>query len=160
MPSRDELRLLQALPLELKIEKTKARIREWVNYYGVDGVYVSFSGGKDSTVLLHLVRQLYPNIKAVFSDTGLEFPEIREFVKTIDNVDWIKPKKTFKQIILEKGYPLFSKEIAETIWFARKIVGGGATLSHRNELNGKRRFTNDWNLPTNELQKKKIARGF
>lgn len=131
MPTREELKQLQSLPLDIKIMKTQQRIREWVNYYGVDGVYVSFSGGKDSTLLLHLVRQLYPQVKAVFSDTGLEFPEIREFVKTIDNVDWIKPKKTFKQIILEKGYPLFSKEIAETIWFARKIVGGGNGLTIR-----------------------------
>lgn len=125
MPTREELKQLQSLPLDIKIMKTQQRIREWVNYYGVNGVYVSFSGGKDSTVLLHLVRQLYPSIKAVFSDTGLEFPEIRDFVKTVDNVDWVKPEKTFKQIILGKGYPLFSKEIAETIWFARKIVGGG-----------------------------------
>lgn len=50
MPTLDELKLLQALPLELKIAKTKARIKDWVDFYGVDGVYVSFSGGKDSTV--------------------------------------------------------------------------------------------------------------
>ena len=50
MPTRDDLKMLQALPLDLKIRKTQQRIREWVSYYGVDGVYVSFSGGKDSTV--------------------------------------------------------------------------------------------------------------
>ena len=72
-----ELRQLQALPLDLKIKKTELRIREWVDYWGVDGVYVSFSGGKDSTVLLDICRRLYPGIVAVFSDTGLEFPEIR-----------------------------------------------------------------------------------
>lgn len=51
-----ELQMLQALPLNVKIEKTKQRIREWIDRYGVDGVYVSFSGGKDSTVLLDIVR--------------------------------------------------------------------------------------------------------
>ena len=117
--------MLQALPLDLKIMRTQQRIREWVQYYGTDGVCVSFSGGKDSTVLLHLARQIYPNIKAVFSDTGLEYPEIRNFVKCIDNVDWVKPKQSFHQIILECGYPLFSKEISEAIRYARKIVGGG-----------------------------------
>ena len=123
MPTKQELKMLQALPLDLKIMRTQQRIREWVQYYGTDGVCVSFSGGKDSTVLLHLVRQMYPNIKAVFSDTGLEYPEIRNFVKSIDNVDWVKPKQSFHQIVLECGYPLFSKEISEAIRYARKIDG-------------------------------------
>lgn len=61
MPTHKELVMLQSLPLELKIEKSKARIREWVNYHGKDHVYVSFSGGKDSTVLANLVRQEFPN---------------------------------------------------------------------------------------------------
>lgn len=53
MPTSEELRLLQALPLDLKVARTKQRIREWVDYWGKDHVCVSFSGGKDSTVLLH-----------------------------------------------------------------------------------------------------------
>ena len=81
----NDLRIRQGLPLEAKLAMTKLRIREWVDNYGVDGVYVAFSGGKDSTVLLHLVREMYPDVPAVFSDTGLEFPEIREFVKKFDN---------------------------------------------------------------------------
>ena len=128
MPSKEELQMLQALPLELKVMKTQQRIREWVQYYGENGVAVSFSGGKDSTVLLHLVRKLYPNVRAVFSDTGLEYPEIREFVKSIPNVDWVKPKQTFREITIEHGYPLFSKEVAEIIRYARKIVGGGQLI--------------------------------
>lgn len=121
MPTLDELKFLQALPLELKIAKTKARIKEWVEFYGVDGVCVSFSGGKDSTVLLHIARSMYPNIKAVFSDTGLELPSIRSFVKTHENVDWLKPKMTFGEVVKQYGYPLFSKEISHAIWYARKI---------------------------------------
>ena len=128
MPTRDELKILQALPLDLKIMRTQQRIREWVTHYSVDGVCVSFSGGKDSTVLLHIERQLYPDIKAVFSDTGLEYPSIREFVKTIPNVDWVKPKMNFRDIVTGYGYPLFSKEIAETIRFARKMIGSTAPL--------------------------------
>lgn len=49
--TKNDLAMLQALPLEVKVRKTQNRIREWVEYFGVDGVYVSFSGGKDSTVL-------------------------------------------------------------------------------------------------------------
>lgn len=69
-----DLKMRQALPLDIKISMTKQRIREWINEFGVDGVYVSFSGGKDSTVLLHIVREMYPDVPAVFVDTGLEYP--------------------------------------------------------------------------------------
>lgn len=82
---------------------------------------VSFSGGKDSTVLLHIARQLYPNIPAVFSNTGLEYPEIQRFVKSFDLVDTVTPKMRFDQVISTYGYPLISKEVAEAIYYARRI---------------------------------------
>ena len=117
---------LQALPLYLKVRLTKQRIREWISHYGEDGVYVSFSGGKDSTVLLHLVREEFPDVPAVFVDTGLEYPEIREFVKTFDNVEWLKPKKNFRQVIQDYGYPFISKEVAQTVYeVKRRIIRGG-----------------------------------
>lgn len=116
MPTRNELKILQSLPLEIKVAKTKERIREWVNYYGVDGVYVSFSGGKDSTVLLHIVRELYPDIEAVFVNTGLEYPEIQKFVKTFDNVTILRPKMRFDEVIKKYGYPFISKEVSQDIY--------------------------------------------
>ena len=94
-----QLKSMQAAPLDVKVLLTKQRIREWVNEFGTDGVYVSFSGGKDSTVLLDIVRSVYPSIPAVFSDTGLEYPEIRDFVRTFENVEWVKPEMSFKQVI-------------------------------------------------------------
>ena len=54
-----DLHQMQALPLTAKIRMTEYRIRQWVENYGEDGVYVSFSGGKDSTVLLDMVRKIY-----------------------------------------------------------------------------------------------------
>ena len=117
-----ELKQFQAMPLEVKIMMSKVRIRDWVQYYGRDGVYVSFSGGKDSTVLLHMVIEEYPDIPAIFVDTGLEYPEIREFVKTFDNVTWLKPKMNFRQVIEKYGYPFFSKETSEAVWYSRKYI--------------------------------------
>ena len=110
--NKNELIMLQALPLEIKVAKSKLRIRQWVDYYGEENVYISFSGGKDSTVLLDLVRSEYPNIEAVFVDTGLEYPEIKQFVKSFDNVKILRPKMTFKQVIETYGYPMVSKEQA------------------------------------------------
>ena len=106
---------MRSLPLDVKILKTQQRIREWVNFYGLDGVYVSFSGGKDSTVLLHIARQLYPSIEAVFVDTGLEYPEIRKFVKSFEHVTIIRPKMRFDEVIKKYGYPLISKEVSECV---------------------------------------------
>ena len=120
----NELRQWQALPLSIKIRMTEERIRMWVREYGESGVYVSFSGGKDSTVLLDIVRNRlgYKDIPAVFVDTGLEYPEIREFVKTFDNVVWLKPKMQFRKVIETYGYPFPSKEVSEAIEGARRYL--------------------------------------
>lgn len=113
--NKNELIMLQALPLEVKILKTMLRIREYVDYYGIDGVYICFSGGKDSTVLVHIARQMYPNIKVVFSNTGLEFPEVVQFVNTIPNVVTVRPQRTFRRVLEEKGYPVVSKKVSMMI---------------------------------------------
>ena len=116
----ERLKELQALPLERKIQITQARIMEWYQHYN-GNVCVSFSGGKDSTVLLHIARQLYPSIPAVFSNTGLEYPEIQRFVKSFDNVDIVTPSMNFGQVVSTYGYPLIGKEVAEAIYYARRI---------------------------------------
>ena len=110
----DELKYLQALPLDLKIAKTKLRIIEFYEHYN-GNVHISFSGGKDSTVLLHIARGIYPNIKAVFVDTGLEYPEIKAQIKRFENVETIRPKKIFSQVIKDNGYPVIGKKQARMI---------------------------------------------
>lgn len=107
------------MPLELKVKLTQQRIREFVNQ--VDGAYVSFSGGKDSTVLLDIARKIYPDIPAVFSNTGLEYPEIRQFATAHDNVEVVAPKVPFTEVISLYGYPLIGKEVAEAIYYARRL---------------------------------------
>lgn len=125
MPTREDLKYFQKMPLNIKVAMTRQRIREWVNYYGRDGVYISFSGGKDSTVLLHIVRNDYPDIGAVFVDTGLEYPEIKQFVKTYDNVTILRPEMTFKQVIESYGYPIIGKEVSERVANAKKCLSSG-----------------------------------
>lgn len=116
----ERLAELQALPLHRKIQISQARIIEW--YQRNNGnVVISFSGGKDSTVLLHMVRTLYPDVPAVFSNTGLEYGEIQRFVRTIPNVTIVAPKMRFDQVISKYGYPLIGKEVAEAIYYARRI---------------------------------------
>jgi 3'-phosphoadenosine 5'-phosphosulfate sulfotransferase (PAPS reductase)/FAD synthetase len=105
-----QLKQYQALSLNAKVTLSKKRMQEWLDHWE-DQCYVAFSGGKDSTVLLHLVWSINPRIPAVFVDTGLEYPEIREFVKTFgDRVVWLKPKMPFTQVIEKYGYPVVSKE--------------------------------------------------
>lgn len=133
---KNSLKIRQNYPLWMKLEITKRRIEEWVDYYGEDGVYISFSGGKDSTVLLHIIRSMYPNIEAVFSNTGLEFPEIVQFVKTFDNVTIIRPKMTFKQVIEEKGYPIISKSVANCVRLARKNIAEGKDTLRVRQIKG------------------------
>ena len=66
------------------------------------------------------VMRWYPDIPAVYVDTGLEYPELRDFVKTKDNVIWLRPRYPFTQILEKYGYPIISKEISDVINGARK----------------------------------------
>ena len=128
----ERLKELQALPLERKILITQTRIMEWYKHYK-GNVYISFSGGKDSTVLLHLARQIYPDIPAVFSNTGLEYAEIQRFVKTWDNVDIVVPKMRFDEVISTYGYPLIGKEVAEAIYYARRLRSQSVQVERERE---------------------------
>lgn len=118
----ERLLMLQALPLDLKIEMTKRRVEEFVDKMGGwDKVFISFSGGKDSTVLAHIILQMNPNVKMVFCNTGLEFPENVRFVKEkrdLENwdIDIVFPKLTFKKVVEKYGYPIISKEQAQYIY--------------------------------------------
>lgn len=117
-----ELKYFQSLPLEKKIDRTGLLIHSWWEYYNGD-VAASFSGGKDSTVLFDIARNhpLYghKDIRGVFADTGLEYPEIRQFVKTFDNVEIIRPKMRFDEVIKTYGYPIISKEVSMILYYAR-----------------------------------------
>jgi len=93
---------------------TKERIKEWYDYWKGE-VYFSYSGGKDSSVLLHIVRSMYPDVPAVFVDTGLEYPEIKQLIKQNDNIITVRPKMPFHKVIENYGYPVIGKKQARFI---------------------------------------------
>ena len=125
------LRIRQGLPLAEKEALTARRIRGWYEHHGGE-VYVSFSGGKDSTVLLHQVRRIYPEVPAVFVDTGLEYPEIKSFVRSVENVVWMRPKMPFREVVQRYGYPVVSKKVARFVEDLRSTSGNNeATKSLR-----------------------------
>lgn len=116
----EDLKIMQSWSLSRKIQVSQAKILEW--YHKNDGkVYVSFSGGKDSTVLLDLVRRVFPDAVAVFVDTGLEYPELKEFVKTIPNVVYLRPEMSFRKVIETHGYPIVSKSVSRAVHDVKKL---------------------------------------
>lgn len=117
-----ELKQMQSLPLQTKIQMTRQRIRAWIDEFGEDGVYISFSGGKDSTVLLDIVRKDYPDIEAVFVNTGLEYPSVRQFALSKEDVTELRPSMNFRDVIIKYGYPIIGKEVSQTLWEIRKSI--------------------------------------
>ena len=128
----NDLKQMQAWSLEKKITESKILIRKWYEAYG-GMVYVSLSGGKDSTLLLHLAREVYPDIPAVYVDTGVEYPENVEFAKTLPGVIWLQYNMPFDEVVRVFGYPIISKDVSKRIYYARK--GSGWAIRQLNGFN-------------------------
>ena len=133
--TKEDLKLFQSESLPDKEQRSFAKIGEWYSYWN-NNVFVSFSGGKDSTVLADLCAYWCSVINAtlylMFVNTGLEYPEIQRFVKEyaqylrdkyhIDVVlDIERPAMRFDEVIKTYGYPIISKETAKTISAARRL---------------------------------------
>ncbi len=149
--NKGALQQMQSLPLEAKFLMTQRRIRDWVDYWHGD-VYVSFSGGKDSTVLKHIVDGMYDNIPAVFVNTGLEYPEIQQFVREIkagkydcfnSDVEIIRPEMRFDEVIKKHGYPVGSKRIASNIEYGKKARSRGDIAKFEEYIHGIRNGKRD-----------------
>lgn len=123
-------------PTKLRLSRT--RIQEWYDNWGGQ-VYLSYSGGLDSTVLLHMIRKtIGDDVPAVFSNTGLEFPEIVSFARQASGEyreiypeDKDGKRISFRQVILNYGYPIVSKETARKVY---KLRHGNLSDRHRNYL--------------------------
>lgn len=155
-----QLKDFQSLPLDRKIQLTKTRLIEWYQAHD-NQCYVSFSGGKDSTVLSDITAQVCKvlgcKLTLWFSDTGLEYPEVKQHVK--DFAEWLRKKYeievdlvvdfpkdkngkriTFKQVIEEYGYPLVTKNVAQVIHRMQKY---GAINKRTGQESSASRLLND-----------------
>lgn len=113
-----ELQERQSWTLHQKIDHTVGAIEAFVTAMKKkgNGVYVSFSGGKDSTVLLDICRRYVDkDMLGVFCNTGNEYPSIVQFVRQTDNIEIIRPKLTVSQVLATYGFPLVSKEQSQGI---------------------------------------------
>lgn len=118
--TNEMLKEMQSWDLNRKIATSLTRIIEFAKHFN-NQVYVSFSGGKDSTVLLDLVRKIIPDVTVVFSNTGLEYPEIQAFARN-QGAEFVRPKMMFNEVITKYGYPIISKEVSQAIYYARRII--------------------------------------
>lgn len=103
--------------------------------------YISFSGGKDSTVLSALIDMALPNneIPRVFINTGIEYKDIVQYVRessAIDNrIKIVNSGINIKSMLAEKGYPFKSKIFAHNLAIAQRT---GLTQNVQNFLNDKK----------------------
>lgn len=123
---RDTLASLRAMPLEAKIIQTKFLINQAIRTFGEEHCYISYSGGKDSTVLSHIAKQLYPNILHLFANTTNEYPETLKHIQweinenhtniiTVFPIDAKGEMWNFKKVVERYGYPMFSKRVSNAI---------------------------------------------
>lgn len=143
--SKGDLEQMQSLPLRIKITMTERRIFDWYEYWGGD-VYLSFSGGKDSTVLKHIIDNMGINVPSVFVNTGLEFPEIQRFAMHQENVTTVRPAMIFTEVLKTYGYPVISKEVSQCVGEARHVKGGRAWQKLHGELKERDGTKSSWNL--------------
>jgi len=116
----NELNRLQRLSLEEKITRTQSIIESICNDYNDDEIYLSFSGGKDSTVLSHIVYEMGCKVLLLMTNTRLEFPEslkfAREWSKKINMpLEIILPEKRPMEVWQKYGYPVISKLVADHV---------------------------------------------
>lgn len=114
------LKIKQAYPLDMKEHFTMKAIKDYVAVYGIDGVYIPFSGGKDSTVLIHIAWRMYKGlIEGVFSNTKNEYDSVVRQVARVKewygNIITVLPDDNIETVIEKHGYPVVSKKVSRML---------------------------------------------
>ena len=141
-----ELRERQQWTLAQKIDHSLGVIDQFNSHY--DGmVYVAFSGGKDSCVMLHLVEMIIPNVPCMFIMTGCESPSVCRFIRKMKsdghNIEFVRPKKTLRQVFADEGFPLVSKQVANQVEQVRRNPDCKASQNYMDRYN-KHRIPERW----------------
>lgn len=122
---------LSGMSLKHKIEWAEFKIKEFLEYCkdnNFNEVTISFSGGKDSTILLDLVTKVHAKINSTIKLVPLyameiTFPETIKFIKDVvaeyrNRNEYlthpliVPPNMSWNKILKEKGYPIFSKAVS------------------------------------------------
>ena len=127
----EELKERQGWTLAQKIDHSLGVIDQFISR--MDGkVYLAFSGGKDSTVLMHLCEILKPDILCTFVNTGCEHPSICRFVRKMQkdghNIRILMPKMKPREVWEKYGFPMVSKKVAHQINLCRRDLQAGRPL--------------------------------
>lgn len=160
---------------EFLLEDRLGVIRDTIKAKGEENFYLAYSGGKDSTVVHHLLDMALPGntIPRVFSNTGIEYNLIVQFVKEIadERFVMIYSKQNIKQTLERVGYPFKSKEHSTKVGLYQR---GSRSKSVEKYINAegkktkyccpdilKYQFTGECNLKIseqccNELKKKPV----
>lgn len=111
---KKQLPLLLQESHDKKINRSNAIVKEFVDILGLDNVFVSTSGGKDSACLSKLCKKLYPQIKHILFNTGLEYQATIELARK-QGAEIIPPSKSWFQFCEKEGYPVGSKQVSKRI---------------------------------------------
>lgn len=129
---------------EFILQDRLAKIQSVINKYGEENFYISFSGGKDSTVLSALIDMALPDnkIPRIYANTGIEYRLIVDFVEKerVKPHPWelviLKPENNIMQTLREYGYPFKSKQHAKWVDMFQR---NGHTQSIENYISGENR---------------------
>ena len=100
--------MLKELTLEGEIDKVQIAINRLKLHEPPEGYYVAFSGGKDSCVILDLVKRAGVKYDAHYNLTTVDPPELVQFIRREYPEAWEqrnKPEKTMWDLIVQKRMP-------------------------------------------------------
>lgn len=138
---------------EFLLQDRIQKIQQIIRKYGEENFYLSFSGGKDSTVLSALLDMAIPDnkIPRVYANTGIELQMIKDFVfkkaETDDRIVIIAPSVPIKPMLERDGYPFKSKSHSK--WHERytRIGKSEGVLQYLSERTDKKPWTSQSRCP-------------
>ena len=161
----------QKKEVDVLVKGTNLKPTEYIEAVEDGQVYVSFSGGKDSTVLSDLCARVCRvcgySLHLLFVNTGLEYPEIQNFVKSFAewlrnkyeievHIEIVRPEMRFDEVLKKYGYPVISKAVSHAVKIAKRNPDGKVMKNLFNPENkgrfgfSKWTFLIDSEIPTSE----------